>query len=345
MSASYVEGAQVVGVDLHRHRTVVVRKDAWTGEVRGAVRIANDPVLLVAEVGKAGRGVQVAIEATNGWYWAVDALQEAGFEVALCHPSGCVGFKSRRVKNDFNDAGDLADLLRLGRLPRAWIAPRDVRELRELVRYRHKLVGARTSMKNQVHAVLAKRGIAVPMADLFGVSGNELLDRLALPAAYAHRVGSLRGLIVAHDAEVDRLDAVIAGRLKHDPGYAAIQAIGGVGPVLAAVLVAEIGEVSRFDRPGRLCSWAGLTPRHRESDTTVHRGKITKQGSPLVRWAVVEAVQRQRRDSVVSQTRERVAGNRGRPIGKVAAGRKLLTLVYYGLRDHHIRSLAPQAAR
>jgi transposase len=87
---------------------------------------------------------------------------------------------------------------------------------------------------------------------------------------------------------------------------------------------------------------AGLTPRHRESDTTVHRGRITKQGSTLVRWAAVEAVQRVRRGPIAA-ARSRIGEHRGANIGTVAAARKLLTLVYYGLRDGHIRCLAKAA--
>src|SRR4051794_33988496 len=93
--------------------------------------------------------------------------------------------------------------------------------------------------------------------------------------------------------DAERADGVRApARLVADPGYRAVQTIPGIGPVLAAVFVAEIGDVHRFPGPAQLTSWAGQTPKHHESDTTVHRGRITKQGSRLVRWAAVEAVQR-----------------------------------------------------
>jgi len=273
-------------------------------------------------------------------YWAVDLLQAAGAEVHLAHPLGVKGFALRRVKNDERDAADLADLLRMGRLPESWIAPPPVRELRELVRHRAKLVSLRSGLKCSVHAVLAKCGINVPMSDLFGVAGNDMLGRLRLPAAYLARIASLRRLITLCDKEIDAFAKVIGWRLADVPGWKAIQALGGVGPTLAAVLVAEIGDVHRFDRPEQLCSWAGLTPRHRESDTKVHRGPITKQGSRLVRWAAVEAVQRLSPHSWLGQHRARIEAHRGKGVAKVAAARKLLTLVYYGLRDGEIRCLA-----
>jgi len=270
---------------------------------------------------------------------AADTLAELGAQVHLAHPLGVKAFSYRRVKNDERDAADLADLLRMGRLPEAWIAPPATRELRELVRHRAKLVTLRQSLKCQVHAVLAGAGVPVAMTDLFGVQGRGLLDRLALSSAQRTRIDSALGMIDMLTVEVDQFSALTARRLRGDPGYVAVQAISGVGPVLAAVFVAEIGDVTRFAHPPQLASWAGLTPRHHESDTTVRRGHITKQGSRLVRWAAVEAVQRTDKNSRLGQRRDRIAERRGRNIGKVAAARDLLELVFYGLRDGHIRAL------
>lgn len=335
-------GRQLVGLDLHRRRSVFVRMTE-AGERLGMARVANDPYTFADQIAQMGESPEVVLEATYGWYWAVDLLQEAGASVHLAHPLGVKGFSYRRVKNDERDAADLADLLRMNRLPEAWIAPPHVRELRELVRHRAKLVTLRSGLKTGIHAVLAKCGVAVPMSDLFGVAGSELLDRLRLAPAYAARVVSLRTLIEAYDIEIDAFTQTIAAQLRGHHGYQAIQAIDGVGPVLAAVLVAEIGEVTRFGRPEQLCSWAGLTPRHRESDTKVHRGRITKQGNRLVRWAAVEAVQRAG-NGRLAQARARIQQRRGSGIGKVAAARKLLTLVFYGLRDGHIRCLTGKPA-
>ncbi|MGD9530648.1 MAG: transposase, partial [Pseudonocardia sp.] len=136
---------------------------------------------------------------------------------------------------------------------------------------------------------------------------------------------------------IDTFARLVAGRLRAHPGYRAIQTIPGIGPILAAVFVAEIGDIGRFPGPAQLASWAGLTPKHHESDTTVHRGRITKQGSRLVRWAVVEAVQRLPAHTHLGAVRGRVGARRGRNIGIVAAARELTELVFYGLRDGTIR--------
>lgn len=335
---SEYDGKQFVGIDLHRQRSVIVRQTD-TGEQLSTVRIINDPVTLQLELDRAGTDPEVVLEATYGWYWAVDVLQACGAQVHLAHPLGVKGFRYRRVKNDVRDAADLADLLRMGRLPEAWIAPPQIRELRELVRYRAKIVAIRSGLKAQVHAVLAKAGVLIAVSDLFGAGGRQRLAKVPLGAAYAERVRSLLELIDVLDTHEARFAEIIGKQLKAHRGYQAIQHIPGVGPALAAVFVAEIGDVQRFADPAHLCSWAGLTPRHRESDTVVHRGHITKQGSKLVRWAAIEAVQRHQSTTKIAADKARIEARRGKNIAKVAAARKLLTLVYYGLRDGHIRAL------
>src|SRR5215213_5729422 len=229
-------GQQFVGIDLHRRRSVIVRTTA-SGEALEAVRILNDVDRLGSVVARAGESPEVVLEATYGWYWAVDALQEAGARVHLAHPLGVKAFEYRRVKNDVRDATDLADLLRMGRLPEAWISPPATRELRELVRHRAKLVGLRSHCKAEVHAVLAKCGVQVSLTDLFGVAGTEMLDRLRdqqrLPAPYAARIASLRRVMESLEFEIDLFTNLVGGRLAKDPGYVAVQQIPGIGPVLA----------------------------------------------------------------------------------------------------------------
>src|SRR5918997_1362590 len=132
MSAEY-DGPQIVGIDLHRRRSVIVRMTE-TGERLGSVRIDNDPMALMAEIAKAGEHPQVVLEATYGWYWAADVLRDAGAEVHLAHPLGVKGSASRRVKTALRAAADRAALPRGARLPEGWTPPPPVRELRELVR-------------------------------------------------------------------------------------------------------------------------------------------------------------------------------------------------------------------
>src|SRR4029453_12151751 len=110
------EGRQLVGIDLHRRRSVITRMDQQ-GEVLEAVGIGNDPRFLAEVLTRAGEQPEVVLEATYGWYWAADVLAATGAQVHLAHPLGVKAFAYRRVKNDVRDAAALADLLRMGRLP------------------------------------------------------------------------------------------------------------------------------------------------------------------------------------------------------------------------------------
>ena len=332
---------EYVGIDLHRRRSVIVRMTE-DGEVLETVQIVNDPVALSLELAKAGPDPEVALEACYGWYWAADLLEANGASVHLVHPLG-LHWDARRVKNDVRDATELANRLRRRDLPEAWIAPPAVRELREVVRYRAKLTALRTAAKAQVHAVMAKCGILPTLDDMFGPGGQKLLDEMPLEEPYRFRVNSLRDLLGVYQDELDLVEEVLHTRLRAHAGYRAIQTLTGVGPITAAIFVAEIGDVTRFADARHLCSWAGLTPTHRESDTKVQRGHITKQGSTLVRWAAVEAVARYHGGPPIAPAFMRIQKRRGTMIARVAAARKLLSLVYYGLRDGEIRCLAREA--
>lgn len=333
-----------VGIDLHRRRSVIVVLND-DGHRVSWCRFDNSAINLAREVTAAGPEAEVAMEACWGWYWAADVIAECGVRLHLAHPLGIAGYANRRVKNDIRDATLLADLLRMGRLPEAWVAPPEVRELREEVRYRHKLTRLQTGLKCQVHQVLGKEGVIPPTKGIWWSGGQRWLDELQLADAYTNRIESVRELIELNAREIVQADTRIHMRLKGHPGYEAIQQIAGVGRVLGAVFVAEIGDVHRFPDARHLCSWAGLTPRLRESDAHTRHGHITKQGSRLLRWAAIEAVSGAACDRRANAVKVRVGTRRGPNIGRVAAARHLLTLVYYGLRDGHIRCLArPDAA-
>ena len=346
MSDGIPVGRRFVGVDLHLHRSVIAGLDE-AGEQLGWVRIDNDPKMLVREVGKAGgRGCPVAVEATYGWYWAVDALLAAKFDVRLAHPYGMKAMRKRkRVKTDQRDAYELANLLRLGSLPQAYIAPPDLRELRELVRHRRQLVKLATATKAGVRALLAKHNIRLAATDLDGDTATGLMDAVDLPGTYAIRLAAQRRLLLVLADEIAAVEVELARRLKDHPGYRRLLGVKGIGPVLAAVFVAEIGDVSRFPTAAALCCWAGITPRHYESDKTVRRGHISKEGDTLVRWAAVEAIQRQT-EPAVKAVKDGIIARRGknvRNIAKVAAARKMLEVVFYVLRDGQARCLTAAA--
>lgn len=333
-----------VGIDLHRKRSQIAVLDE-DGSERLSRRIANDPELFLDLLARLGEEPKIALEATYGWEWLADLLEEAGYELHLSHPLRTKAIAAARVKTDAVDARTLAHLLRTDLLPEAYIAPRELRDLRDLLRHRVALTRIRAGLKQRVGAILAKNGIQRPYSDLFGPGGRRFLAGLELREAPRRRLDSLLALIEAFDSELTATSAEIEARAKADPYVEVLCQIRGVGRYVAMLVIAEVGDVTRFPSARHLCAWAGLTPTVRSSDGRARLGHISRQGSPALRWALVEAAQHAATGGgPLRAGYERIAKRRGKQVAKVAIARKILTLCYYGLRDGEIRCLAPRAS-
>jgi transposase len=330
-----------IGIDLHRRRSRVAIIDE-DGELTLSKRIPTGRETITALLGDP-HATHVALEATYGWEWLAELLEDAGFDVHLAHPLPTRAIAAARVKTDAVDAKTLAHLLRTGRLPEAYIAPPELRDLRDLLRHRATLVHLRTSIKNRVHALLARQGILPEFSDLFGTAGRAYLAGLALPDGPRRRLDSLITLIGDFDREITDTTSEIDQRAKADERVKLLGQIRGIGPYTAMLIIAEIGEVKRFPTAKHLCQWAGLTPTVRSSDGKARLGHISRQGSTILRWALCEAAQHTPTGGGPLRAQyERIAKRRGSKIARVAIARQILTLSYYGLRDGEIRCLAHQ---
>jgi transposase len=329
-----------VGIDLHRKRSHVAVIDADGSQLLSR-RIVNDPRTFLELLAGIDGESKIALEATYGWEWLAEVLEEAGYELHLAHPLRTRAIASARVKTDAVDARTLAHLLRADLLPEAYVAPRELRDLRDLLRHRVALTQLRSALKNRVHALLARHGVQHGHADLFGQRGREFLAALELREPPRRRLESLLALIADFDREIEAASGEIDALAKHDDRVDVLCQIRGIGPYTAMLVIAEVGEIARFGSARKLCAWAGLTPTIRSSDGKARLGHITKQGSRPLRWALVEAAQHAGRGGgPLRDSFERIAKRRGRKIAKVAVARKLLMLCYYGLRDGEIRCLA-----
>jgi transposase len=332
-----------VGIDLHRKRSHVAVIDADGTQVLSR-RIVNDPAVFLELLEGIDGESRIALEATYGWEWLADLLEGAGYELHLAHPLRTKAIASARVKTDAVDARTLAHLLRADLLPEAYVAPRELRDLRDLLRHRVALTRIRSALKQRVGAILAKHGIQRPYSNLFGPGGMRFLTELELREGPRQRLDSLLSLIADFDREIDQTSAEIDRRAKADPYVEVLCQIRGVGRYIAMLVIAEVGDISRFPSARHLCAWAGLTPTVRSSDGKARLGHITGQGSPALRWALVEAAQHSARGGgPLRQAYERISKRRGKSVAKVAVARKILTLCFYGLRDGEIRCLMPRA--
>lgn len=322
-----------IGVDLHRKISHVVALDEGGGVVLER-RFDHSPDAFRRVFGElAPEPVSVVFEATYGWGWFAELLADAGIEAHMAHPLATKAISAGRVKNDAVDARTLAHLLRTNLLPEAWIAPPDVRDARRLVRMRVSLVRIRSRLKNQVHALCADAGIPVGVTDLFGRRGREQLDALVLRPIVASRLTANLRLIDDLGREILAADRELAALYRGDDRVRRLMPIPGIGFLTAVTIIAEVGDVGRFNSADRLASWAGLTPTEHSSAEHTRRGHISKQGSRWLRWSMVEAATRVGRAPALHRFVDPIEYRRGTKIARVALARRLLTLAYYALRD------------
>lgn len=329
-----------IGMDVHRKRSQVAVLDDHGNELLNR-NVPNDPAALLPILGKYLPGTPVVFEACYGWGWLVDLLDEVGLEVHMAHASRCKAIASARLKNDRVDARTLAHLLRAELLAEAWIPPKEIRDLRILLRHRASLVHMRTALQNRIHMVLADCGI-LRSERLWSGPGRQFLTSVPLPARHREVINDCLQLMDALDVPLERLNTEILRRTKPDHRARALQALPGIGPIIALTLLAEIGDIARFPSARKLCAWAGLTPTVRNSDRKVRHGGISKQGSVWLRAVMVEAAQKARIHPLFSRSFAEIARRRGRKIATVAIARKVLGRCFYILRDCESQGMAPE---
>jgi transposase len=226
------------------------------------------------------------------------------------------------------DAAILAQLLRADLLPEAWIAPPAVRQLRALLRHRASLVRLGTQQRNRIHAVAADHGYD-RSASYWTGPGRGWLAELDLPAASREIVTDCLAVIDGLAPVIERLDGELHQHAKADPRIKMLQTLPGVGEFTALVMVAEIGDVSRFGSARKLAAWAGLTPTVRGSDLKGRHGHISKQGSAWLRWVMNQAAQTAKRSPEFAASHAVIAKRRGKKIATIAIARKLLTRAWH----------------
>jgi transposase len=320
-----------VGIDVHRKRSqvAVVAEDGTVQLNKNTVN-GTEPILRL--IGDLPAGTPVAFEAAFGWSWLAELLEDYGFEAHLVHPLRCKAIASARLKNDKVDAAILAQLLRADLLPEAWIAPRPVRQLRALLRHRAGLVRLRTQQQNRIHAVVADFGYDRSGSYLSG-PGRGWLAGLDLPPVSREVVADCLAVIDGLAPVTGRIDGELRQHAKADPRVKTLTTLPGVGQFTALVMLAEIGDISRFRSARKLASWAGLTPTVRGSDRTVRHGHISKQGSAWLRWVLNQAAQTAKRSPEFSATYAAIAKRRGKKIATIAISRKLLTRAWHLLSE------------
>src|SRR5687768_15481334 len=285
------------GIDLHSNNSVVVITDEMD-KVLASRPCPNDlsRIVAVLEPHKAELA-GVVVESTYNWYWLVDGLMAAGYEVKLANTVAMKRYDGLKHSGDEDDAAHLAHLLRLGILPTGYIHPPSERGLRDLARKRIQLVRSRTQHVLAVENILARELGATLSSNTIKRLRIEQVDTLRLSADVALAVKSNVAVIEVLTREIERLEVRLLESAKLRPEYALLKSIPGIGEVLAIVIMLETGDISRFAQVGNFASYARCVDSAHYSNGKKKGAGNTKNGNAYLVWAFIEAANFARRFS------------------------------------------------
>jgi transposase len=325
-----------VGMDLSRHRLdvrVLEEEGATVAELAVAptgVELHRLAARFVAE-----GPVRAVIESMNGARFVHDTLELAGWAVEIADAQKVKGLAPLACKTDRIDAWVLAELSRRDLVPAIWLPDPTVRAHRERARFRLHLVHHRVGLKNRIHASLIAFGHACPTTDLFGQSGRQRLAELEFPEPWASDIAACLELIDHLDIQIAGIEADLRREGADHPYVPLLLTVPGISWILAYTIAAEIGDITRFESPKKLCGYSGLCPRVYQSGETDRRGRLTKQGPKHLRWALVEAAVHAARHPVYvdhyQRTKVRLGRQRGAKVARVEIARKLTEAIWHML--------------
>jgi len=233
---------------------------------------------------------QVAVESTMNWIPFYENLESLGCSVVLSNPLQTKAIASARIKNDKVDSRVLADLLRTNLLPTAYIQPREIRDLKELVRQRVNYVELRTRIKNKIHSVLFKNNLKHDFTCLYGKAGIIWLKELILRDIYRQELDRYLVTLDLLDRQIQQMSDEIMATAKTDYDCKLLMTIPGISYFTALVIKSEIGDIARFPNARKLCAYAGLIPSTYASADKIRFGRITKRGSKWLRKSLIDSI-------------------------------------------------------
>jgi transposase len=244
------------GLDLSRQRLDVhlLDEDGRTVEVTAVRPEAGALRALAAHVLRQGQDVTAAIESMTGARFVHDTLERYGWDVEIADAARVKGIAPLAAKTDKIDARVLAELARRELVPAIWLPDPRVRAERERARFRLHLCRHRTALRNRIHATLMTFGQPVPMADLFGKGGRELLAGLALPDPWTAALATSLAMVDELDTRIDACEADLRRLGVDHPAIPLLLTVPGIGPILAYTIASEIGDIGRFSSPKKPAS-------------------------------------------------------------------------------------------
>jgi len=329
-------------MDLHKNTSTFLVKDK-EGKIIDTCKIATEPSAIKGYL-KRYPDSSLAVEPVSQWYFYADLIQKLGVDVHLANPLKVKAIASARVKTDKIDSGVLCDLLRSNLLPEAYFACPEVRNWKEMVRYRASLIRLRTQIKNKIHGILFRNGLRHCFTNLFGVGGRKWLETLEMPECFAFNLKHYLSLIDAFTKLIKEAEEKIETTVADNSQAKLLTSIPGVSYVSALTIMAEIGTIERFESAKKLQGYAGLVPSTYASGDRMVHGRLTKQGSRWLRWTMIEIAQRQllcKKKPGFGWYYQRIKQRKGSGAAAAATARKLLAVVWRMLKDNRPFEIVP----
>jgi transposase len=323
-----------IGIDLHSNNSVVVVTDE-EDRIIFQKRLANKLNEILASLAPyQEETVGVVIESTYNWYWLVDGLQDAGYQVHLANPSAIKKYEGLKFSGDFADAAYLAHLLRLGLLPEGYIFPRELRAVRDLARKRMQLVRCRTAQILSIEGILVRETGGRMSGEKVKTMTTETVAAFGFVPDVTLAMESNRIICQALQQQIKILEERLESEVKLQPGYRLIKTIPGIGQVLATTIMLEAGPVSRFADVGNFSSYCRCVDSLRESNGKKKGSGNTKNGNRYLAWAFMEAANfALRYCPEAKRFYERKKNRTNRIVALKSVAHKLARASYYILRD------------
>jgi transposase len=325
---------KIIGCDFHPSYQQIAMMDTETGELwEGRLEHEQGEARRFYQALQ-GQTVRVGMEAVGNSHWFEQMLAELGHELWIGDAAQIRRLVVRQQKTDRRDAKHILDLLLDGRFPRLWVPSPQMRDVRQLLRHRQKLVEIRTQVKNQLQHLALNQGVR-RKSRLWSVQGRAVLEQLPLPPWTARRRGDLLAMLDRLQEQVGELDRAVRAEAEQRPEVRLLMTHPGVGPVVGLAYVLTIGPITRFPRGKQVASYLGLIPSEHTSGGHQKFGPISKQGNTMMRTLLVEAAQTAARfDEQLRRQYGRLKARKHSALAKVMVARKLAVRMYWMLREN-----------
>jgi transposase len=320
----------LIGCDYHPSMQQIAWLNTESGE-SGERRLAHcaEAEQFYRELQQTGVSVRVGMEATGHSRWFERLLAELNFELWVGDPAQIRAKQVRKQKNDRRDAEHILKLMREDNFPRVWVPTPENRDVRQLLWHRHRLVGMRTRVMNQLQAIAMNEGVRRKRG-LWSKQGRAQLESLSLPPWTSRRRQELLALLDQFDPAIDELSEAIEQEVERRPEVQRLLTHPGVGPITALAYVLVLGTPDRFRCGKQVGSYLGLVPCEDSSADRWRLGHISKQGNALLRYLLGQAALSVARcDEQWRHQYAHLAMRRNHAIAKVAMARKLAVRLFW----------------